>query len=89
MLQDIGYCKQYGCSVLFMVKDAARSYEAIGLLCSGLFQATSIFEILSEGYKHASHPTFDSSGLLICLLIIIYTYSDVIKLSFCLLILAS
>ena len=68
--QDIGYCKQYGCSVLFLVKYktlVSSSYEAICLLCAGLQQANSIFSMLSSGYKQANHPTFDSLGKPYCI----------------------
>jgi len=60
-MQDIGYCKQYGCSVLFIVKHKPTNYEAVCIMCAGLNQANSIFNALSSGYKQANHPTFHSS----------------------------
>lgn len=65
LLQDIGYCKQYGCSILIMVKNSKISYESICFFCAGLNNADRIYDILSQGYKSVCHPKFDSAGLLV------------------------
>eukprot|EP00116_Pleurobrachia_bachei_P003151 sb/3463413/ len=61
--EDIGYCYQYGCSVLVIVKRSRESFEAIGLLCASLKDATTIQELISHGYKAAKHPNFANTAI--------------------------